>query len=115
VKVHELVGEVEGRTCVLVDDMIDTGGTIVQAANALFENGAKDVIVASTHGLLSGPAVERLRDSGISEVVVTDTLPIPDEKRFERLTVLSIAPLIARAVREVFDDGSVTSLFNGNV
>ncbi len=115
VKVHELVGEVEGRTCVLVDDMIDTGGTIVQAANALFENGAKDVIVASTHGLLSGPAVERLRDSGITEVVVTDTLPIPDEKRFDTLTVLSIAPLIARAVREVFDDGSVTSLFNGNV
>lgn len=115
VKVHELVGEVEGRTCVLVDDMIDTGGTIVQAANALFENGAKDVIVASTHGLLSGPAVERLRDSGISEVIITDTLPISDDKRFDKLTVLSIAPLIARAVREVFDDGSVTSLFNGNV
>ncbi len=115
VKVHELVGEVQGRTCVLVDDMIDTGGTIVQAANALFENGAKEVLVASTHGLLSGPAVERLRDSGISEVVVTDTLPISDEKRFDQLTVLSIAPLIARAVREVFDDGSVTSLFNGNV
>jgi ribose-phosphate pyrophosphokinase len=115
VKVHELVGEVEGRTCVLVDDMIDTGGTIVQAANALFDNGAKDVIVASTHGLLSGPAVERLRDSAISEVIVTDTLPISDEKRFDKLTVLSIAPLIARAVREVFDDGSVTSLFNGGV
>jgi len=115
VKVHELVGEVEGRTCVLVDDMIDTGGTIVQAAAALFENGAKDVLVASTHGLLSGPAVERLRDSGISEVVVTDTLPIAEDKRFDQLTVLSIAPLIARAVREVFDDGSVTSLFNGNV
>jgi ribose-phosphate pyrophosphokinase len=115
VKVHELVGEVEGRTCVLVDDMIDTGGTIVQAANALFENGAKDVIVASTHGLLSGPAVERLRECGISEVVVTDTLPIAEEKLFDKLTVLSIAPLIARAVREVFDDGSVTSLFNGNV
>jgi ribose-phosphate pyrophosphokinase len=115
VKVHELVGEVEGRTCVLVDDMIDTGGTIVQAANALFDNGAKDVIVASTHGLLSGPAVERLRDSAIAEVIVTDTLPISDEKRFDKLTVLSIAPLIARAVREVFDDGSVTSLFNGGV
>ena len=115
VKVNELVGELEGRTCVLVDDMIDTGGTIVQAANALFENGAKDVIVASTHGLLSGPAVERLRDSAISEVIVTDTLPISDEKRFDKLTVLSIAPLIARAVREVFDDGSVTSLFNGGV
>ncbi|WP_084075106.1 ribose-phosphate diphosphokinase [Demequina sp. NBRC 110052] len=115
VKVHELVGDVKGRTCVLVDDMIDTGGTIVQAAEALFENGAANVIVASTHGLLSGPAVERLRDSGISEVVVTDTLPIPDEKRWDGLTVLSIAPLIARAIHEVFEDGSVTSLFNGNV
>ncbi|WP_062071532.1 ribose-phosphate diphosphokinase [Demequina sediminicola] len=115
VKVHELVGEVKGRTCVLVDDMIDTGGTIVQAAEALFENGAKDVIVTSTHGLLSGPAVERLRDSGVTEVVITDTLPIPDEKRFDKLTVLSIAPLLARAIREVFDDGSVTSLFQGNV
>ncbi|WP_084079024.1 ribose-phosphate diphosphokinase [Demequina sp. NBRC 110057] len=115
VKVHELVGEVEGRTCVLVDDMIDTGGTIVQAAEALFENGAKDVIVASTHGLLSGPAVQRLRDSGVSEVVITDTLPIPEDHRFDKLTVLSIAPLLARAMREVFDDGSVTSLFNGNV
>ncbi|MFW7414498.1 ribose-phosphate diphosphokinase [Demequina sp. SO4-18] len=115
VKVHELVGQVEGRTCVLVDDMIDTGGTIVQAAEALFDNGAKDVIVASTHGLLSGPAMERLRDSQICEVVVTDTLPISEEDKFDKLTVLSIAPLIARAVREVFDDGSVTSLFQGNV
>jgi ribose-phosphate pyrophosphokinase len=114
VRVHELVGEVQGRTCVLVDDMIDTGGTIVQAAEALFENGAASVIVACTHGLLSGPAVERMRDSNITEVVVTDTLPIADEKRFDKLTVLAIAPLIARAVREVFDDGSVTSLFGGN-
>jgi ribose-phosphate pyrophosphokinase len=114
VKVHELVGEVKGRTCVIVDDMIDTGGTIVQAAEALFENDAKEVIVAATHGLLSGPAGERLRESRITEVVVTDTLPISDEKRFEGLTVLPIAPLIARAVREVFDDGSVTSLFGGN-
>ena len=114
VRVHELVGEVKGRTCVLVDDMIDTGGTIVQAAEALFENGAASVIVACTHGLLSGPAVERLRESDITEVVVTDTLPIADEKRSDKLTVLSIAPLVARAVREVFDDGSVTSLFGGN-
>ncbi|MEX0913574.1 MAG: ribose-phosphate diphosphokinase, partial [Demequina sp.] len=97
------------------DDMIDTGGTIVQAAGALFDNGAKEVLVAATHGLLSGPAVERLRDSGITEVVITDTLPVPEEKRFDSLTVLSIAPLIARAVREIFDDGSVTSLFQGNV
>ncbi|MBC7549744.1 MAG: ribose-phosphate diphosphokinase [Cellulomonas sp.] len=112
-KVHELVGQVKGRTCVIVDDMIDTAGTIVQAADALFDNGAGEVIVASTHAVLSGPAVDRLKNSRISEVVVSDTLPIPDEHRFPKLTVLSIAPLIARAIREVFDDGSVTSLFDG--
>ncbi|GAA2726816.1 ribose-phosphate diphosphokinase [Cellulomonas aerilata] len=114
VKVHELVGEVKGRTCVLVDDMIDTGGTIVQAAEALFEHGAADVIVASTHAILSGPAVDRLKNSRISEVVVSDTLPIPDDRNFPQLTVLSIAPLLGRAIRQVFDDGSVTSLFDGH-
>jgi ribose-phosphate pyrophosphokinase len=114
VKVHEVVGEVEGRTCVLVDDMIDTAGTITQAADALFENGAADVIVAATHPILSGPAIDRLKNSRISEVVVTNTLPIEEERRFDKLTVLSIAPLIARAIREVFDDGSVTSLFDGH-
>ncbi|MDR1634448.1 MAG: ribose-phosphate diphosphokinase [Bifidobacteriaceae bacterium] len=114
VKVHELVGEVEGRACVIVDDMIDTAGTIVQAAEALISNGAAQVIVAATHAVLSGPAVDRLKNSGISEIVVTDTLPIEEDKRIDKLTVLSIAPLIARAIREVFDDGSVTSLFDGN-
>ena len=114
VQVHELVGEVEGRTCVLVDDMIDTAGTIVQAAQALKDNGAAEVIVAATHAILSGPAVQRLKDSPISEVVVTNTLPIAAESQFPELTVLSIAPLLARAIREVFDDGSVTSLFDGN-
>jgi ribose-phosphate pyrophosphokinase len=114
VKVHELVGGVEGRTCVLVDDMIDTAGTIVQAAQALKENGATDVIAASTHAVLSGPAVDRLKNSPISELIVTNTLPIPEERQFPQLTTLSIAPLVARAIREVFDDGSVTSLFDGN-
>jgi ribose-phosphate pyrophosphokinase len=114
VQVHELVGEVAGRTCVLVDDMIDTGGTIVQAAQALKDNGASEVIVAATHAILSGPAIQRLKDSPISEVVVTNTLPIAEEALFPQLTVLSIAPLLARAIREVFDDGSVTSLFDGN-
>jgi len=113
VKVHELVGDVEGRTCVLVDDMIDTAGTIVQAAEALKENGAADIIVAATHAVLSGPAVDRLKNSPISDVVVTNTLPIPEEREFPQLTTLSIAPLVARAIREVFDDGSVTSLFEG--
>jgi ribose-phosphate pyrophosphokinase len=113
VRIHEVVGDVEGRSCVLVDYMIDTAGTITQAAEALFENGAAEVIVAATHAVLSGPAVDRLKNSGISEVIVTNTLPIPEEHQFPQLTVLSIAPLIARAIREVFDDGSVTSLFDG--
>jgi ribose-phosphate pyrophosphokinase len=114
VKVFDVVGEVAGRTCVIVDDMIDTGGTIVKAAEALFEEGAAKVVVAATHGVLSGPAVDRLKNSRISEVVLTNTLPIPDNKRFDKLTVLSIAPLLARAISEVFSDGSVTSLFGGH-
>ncbi len=111
---NRVVGDVAGKTCILQDDMIDTGGTIIKAADALFEAGAADVIVAATHAVLSGPAVDRLKNSRISEIVVTDTLPIGDEKRFDKLTVLSIAPLLARGIREVFDDGSVTSLFDGH-
>ncbi len=114
VKVFDVVGEVRGRTCVVVDDMIDTGGTIVKAADALFEQGAARVVVAATHGVLSGPAVDRLKNSRISEVVLTNTLPIPEDKQFDKLTVLSIAPLVARAINEVFSDGSVTSLFGGH-
>ena len=113
VKVLEVVGAVAGRTCILVDDMIDTGSTIVNAAEALFEQGASQVIATATHGVLSGPAVDLLKNSPISEVIVTNTLPIPPDRRFDKLTVLSIAPLIARAINEVFSDGSVTSLFDG--
>ena len=109
-----IVGEVRGRLCIVVDDMIDTGGTISNAVTSLLRQGAAGVVVAATHAILSGNAPRRLADSGAREVVFTDTLPIPDEKRFDRLTVLSIAPLLARAIREVFDDGSVTSLFDGN-
>ncbi|RMI05142.1 ribose-phosphate diphosphokinase [Cellulomonas triticagri] len=110
---NRVVGDVEGRTCVLVDDLIDTAGTIAGAVRVLVEAGAKDVIVAATHGVLSDPATDRLQQCGAREVIVTDTLPIPEEHRFEKLTVLSIAPLLGRAIREVFDDGSVTSLFDG--
>jgi ribose-phosphate pyrophosphokinase len=113
VAISEVVGEVSGRTCIVVDDMIDTGTTISKAADALFEQGAAQVLVAATHGVLSGAAVDELKNSRISEMVVTNTLPIPGEKRFDKLTVLSIAPLIARAIQEVFSDGSVTSLFEG--
>jgi ribose-phosphate pyrophosphokinase len=111
---NRVVGEVEGRLCVVIDDMIDTGGTVAKTAEVLLKEGAKDVVVAATHGVLSGPAPERLAACGAREVIFTDTLPIPDEKRFPTMTVLSIAPLLARAIHEVFDDGSVTSLFNGN-
>ena len=113
-KVHEVVGEVEGRICVVIDDMIDTGGTIVKAAEVLFERGAADVIVAATHGILSGDAMERFKNCPVREVVVTDTLPIPSDRRFDKLTVLPIAPLIANAIKQVFEDGSVTSMFEGH-
>lgn len=109
-----VVGQVEGRTCVLIDDMIDTGGTIAGAVRVLKDAGAKDVIIAATHAVFSDPAAERLANCGAREVVVTNTLPIPEDKRFANLTVLSIAPLLARAIQEVFENGSVTSLFDGN-
>ncbi|HEY0485263.1 MAG TPA: ribose-phosphate diphosphokinase [Mycobacteriales bacterium] len=110
---NRVVGEVEGRVCVVVDDMIDTGGTITKAAEALFDAGAADVVVAATHGVLSDPATERLKNSRISEIVLTNTLPVPPEKQLDKLTVVSIAPLVARAIHEVFSDGSVTSMFGG--
>jgi ribose-phosphate pyrophosphokinase len=109
-----VVGQVEDRVCVLVDDMIDSGGTICQAADALMAGGAAGVVIAATHAILSGPAVDRLKNSPAREVVVTNTLPIPPDRHFDKLTELSIAPLISRAIREVFEDGSVTSLFGGH-
>lgn len=107
-----VVGDVEGRTCVLVDDLIDTGGTIVQAAEAVMAAGAAEVVIAATHAVFSGPAIDRLKNCVATEVVVTDTLPLRDDQQFDKLTVLSIAPLLAQAIEAVFEDGSVTSLFN---
>jgi ribose-phosphate pyrophosphokinase len=111
---NRVVGEVKGRICVLVDDMIDTGGTIVKATDALMKEGAAGVVIAATHAILSDPAVDRLKNSPATEIVVTNTLPIPAERHFDKLTCLSIAPLISRAISEVFEDGSVTSIFDGH-
>ncbi|KOG43107.1 ribose-phosphate diphosphokinase [Streptomyces resistomycificus] len=112
VSVHEVVGEVEGRVCVLVDDMVDTAGTICAAADALYDGGAEDVIVAATHGILSGPAVDRLKNSRVSRFVFTDTLPTAAATGLDKVQVLSIAPVIAHAIREIFENGSVTSLLD---
>jgi ribose-phosphate pyrophosphokinase len=113
VTANRVVGQVAGRICILVDDMIDTGGTITKAADAIMAEGAAGVVIVATHAILSGPAVDRLKNCSADEVIVTNTLPISPDREFDKLTVLSIAPLISRAIREVFEDGSVTSLFEG--
>jgi ribose-phosphate pyrophosphokinase len=114
VEALDVVGEVEGRRCVLIDDMIDTAGTICAAAELLSERGASDVWAMATHGVLSDPALERLEKSAISRVVVTNTLPIPEDRRIEKLEVLSVAKLIADAIDAVFEDTSVSEIFGGN-
>src|SRR5262245_10642747 len=114
VKSNRVVGDVRGKTCILTDDMIDTGGTIAGAVGLLKEDGAKDVIVAATHGVLSDPAPKRLAECGAAEVIVTNTLPIGEDKMFPELTVLSIAPLLASTIRALFENGSVTGLFDGS-
>ncbi len=110
---NRVVGDVVGRLCILADDMIDTGSSVVKAADLLYEAGAADVIIAATHGIFSEPAADRLKNSKVREVIITNTLPLRPEQRFDKLTVISIAPMIARAIKEVFSDGSVTSLFDG--
>ncbi|MGH7461030.1 MAG: ribose-phosphate diphosphokinase [Longimicrobiales bacterium] len=111
-EVMQVVGEVEGRPCIIVDDMIDTAGTLESVVNALIEQGASAVYAAATHALLSGPAVERLCRAPVTEVVVTNTLHIPEEKRFSKLRILSIADLLARAVRYTHSNESVSQLFD---
>jgi ribose-phosphate pyrophosphokinase len=110
---NRVVGDVAGRLCLLADDMIDTAGSVVKAADLLYESGAADVIIAATHGIFSEPAADRLKNSRVREVIITNTLPIRPEQQFDKLTVLTIAPMIAQAINEVFTDGSVTKLFDG--
>ena len=109
----EVIGDVDGRLCILTDDMIDTGGTIVSAAELLLERGAKEVWAMATHGVLSDPAVSRLQNSPISRVVLTNTLPLPPDKQFAKVEVLSVAKIIADALSAVFDETSVSELFDG--
>jgi ribose-phosphate pyrophosphokinase len=112
VEARGVIGEVEGRRCVLIDDMVDTAGTAVAAADILLENGATEVWLMATHGLLSGPAVERLNGSKIARVVVTNTVP-PPVQELANLEVLSVAPIIADALDAVFEDTSVSDIFGG--
>ena len=114
VEALHVVGDVEGRTCVLIDDMIDTAGTIVAAANLLADRGATEVWAMATHPVLSDPAVDRLKNSALTKVVVTNTLPIPPERQFDKLEVLSVAKLISDAIDAVFEDTSVSEIFGGD-
>ena len=109
----EVMGDVQGRLCILNDDMIDSGGTIVSAAEVLMARGATEVWAMATHAVLSGPAIDRLKNSVITKVVLTNTLPLPPEKQIDKIHVLSIAPLIADALNAVFDDSSVSEIFGG--
>jgi len=113
VEAKEVIGDVQGRLCILTDDMIDTGGTIVSAAEILLERGATEVWAMATHGVLSGPATDRLKNSPIARIVLTNTLPLPPDKQIPQIEVLSIAPLIAEALGAVFDDASVSEIFHG--
>ncbi len=111
-EVLNIVGEVEGRRCIVVDDMIDTAGTMTSVIEALQERGATEIYVAATHPLLSGPAVRRLSEAPVTEVVVTNTLHVPETRRFDKLRVLSVAQLLARAIRYTHSNESVSQLFD---
>ena len=110
-EIMNIIGNIEGKNCIIIDDMIDTAGTICNAANAIKALGAKSVKAAATHAILSGPAVERLEASAIEELVLLDTVPLPEEKKLEKMSFLSVAPLFAEAMSRIFNNGSVSDLF----
>jgi ribose-phosphate pyrophosphokinase len=110
-EVMTIIGEVRGRTAVMIDDMIDTGGSIAAGAEALMRMGARNIVACCTHAVLSGTACQRLCESPIEEVVITDTIPLPEAKRLDRITVLSVAPLLAEAIDRIHEDLSVSELF----
>jgi len=111
-EVMNIIGDVEGRTCIMIDDMVDTGGSVTNAAKVLMDMGAKEVYVACTHPVLSGPAFERINESVIKELVVTDTIPLPKDKHSDKIKVLSVAPLFAEAIRRIYEGLSVSILFD---
>ena len=113
VQALDIMGEVDGRVCVLVDDMVATAGTICAAAELLKRAGATEVLAAATHGILSGPAIDRIKNSSMTRLIITNTLPLPPEKQCDKIEVLSIAPLLADAISAVFEDASVSEIFGG--
>ncbi|MBQ1471608.1 ribose-phosphate diphosphokinase [Eubacterium sp. AB3007] len=110
-EIMNIIGDIEGKNCIILDDMIDTAGTITNAANAIKDLGAKAVYAGATHAVLSGPAVERIEKSAIEELVLLNTIPLPEEKKLDKFTTLSVAPLFAEAMTRVFTNGSVSKLF----
>ncbi len=111
-EIMNIIGDIEGKNCILVDDMIDTAGTITNAANALKDLGAVSVRACATHAVLSGPAIERIENSAIEELVLLNTLPIPEEKRIGKMRIVSVAPLFAEAMTRIFTNGSISKLFD---
>ena len=111
-EIMNIIGNIEDKNCIIIDDMIDTAGTICNAANAIKDLGAKSVKAAATHPVLSGPAIQRLRDSAIEELVLLNTVPMPEEKKLDKMTFLSVAPLFAEAMTRVFTNGSISVLFD---
>jgi ribose-phosphate pyrophosphokinase len=112
-EVMNVIGDVKGRTCLILDDIIDTAGTLVKTADALLDQGAKEVYACATHAVLSGPAIERIRESRLKQVVVTNTIPLREEaQKMDKIKVLSIAGLLGRAIESIHMETSVSSLFN---
>lgn len=111
-EITHVIGEVEGRNCIIIDDMIDTAGSVTEGAKSLIKHGAASVYVAATHGIFSDPAYERIEEAPITELVVTNTLPVPEERQSGKIRVLSVAPLIAHAIQNVYNDESVSELFD---
>ncbi|MCQ2553599.1 MAG: ribose-phosphate diphosphokinase, partial [Clostridia bacterium] len=111
-EILNIIGDIEGKNCILVDDMVDTAGTICNAANGLKERGAKSVVACATHGVLSGPAIDRIRDSAIDEMVFLNTIQIPEEKMLPKFTQLSVAPVFAEAMKRVFTNEPLSSIWD---